>query len=161
MYTHGGSVAVVVDVVVVVVSVVLVKVVVVDVFVVVVGKVVEVVVLDVLGTSGEVAVLAVSFTGVSYFSSIHVVEASESWNGSSPGFLVMWIGRMDSSVVVMLVVATSSLQQRASNDDAALCPQLKEAASETWTTHPSELDIQAAKDPRRCVSLNFGQETST
>jgi len=112
VYTHGGSVAVVVDVVVVVVSVVLVKVVVVDVFVVVVGKVVEVfvelVVLDVLGTCDEVAVLAVSFTGVSYFSSIHVVETSESWKGSSPGFWVMWIGRMDSSVVVMLVVATSS-----------------------------------------------------
>ena len=106
----------VVDVVVVVVSVVLVKVVVVDVFVVVVGKVVEVfvelVVLDVLRTSGEVAVLAVSFTGVSYFSSIHVVETSESWNGSSPGFWVMWIGRMDSSVVVMLVVATCLLHYR-------------------------------------------------
>jgi len=105
VYTHGGSVAVVVDVEVVVVSVVLVKVVVVDVFVVVVGKVVVVfvvlVVLDVLGTSGEVAVLSVSLTGVSYFSSIHVVETAESWNGSSPGFLVRWMGRMDSSVVVM------------------------------------------------------------
>ena len=87
---------------------------------------------------------------------------------------------------------TAQKQSASRGDDAAPCPQLKEAASETWTMHPrsdksslmggregctfgmlrppcatgfliagvspAELDIQAAKDPRRCVSLNVGQE---
>ena len=109
VYTHGGSEVVVVDVAVVVVavSVVLVKVVVVEVFVVVVGMVRDVsVVLVVLDTFAFVV-----FTGISYFS-IHVVEASDSWKGKSPGFFVRLMGRIGSSAgsVVVSVVAAFGTQ---------------------------------------------------
>ena len=97
----------------VVVIVVLVKVVVVDVFVVALEVfVVLVLVVLVLVTSCVVALISVVFAGSSFFSGIHVVETSDSWKGSSPGFLVRLMGRIGSSVVVKLVVAACFIANR-------------------------------------------------